>query len=160
MKIFSLGRNANITDFFWFSLSLHCRRTLYIYIYENILYKNIEADICEMLRIWYGKNKLKAEILKIIQYNDIIPFSFLRIMQEYFQPKITRKIRKKSVFDFEHKGRLAVNGRRSSNIAWDHSGARLSETLTTLFLGLIFFQFIAQAVLVFFWKHIAHLFCP
>ena len=88
--------------------------------------------------------------MKIIQYNDIIPFSFLRIMQEYFQPKITRKIRKKSVFDFEHKGRLAVNGRRSSNIAWDHSGARLSETLTTLFLGLIFFQFIAQAVLVFF----------
>ena len=61
-----------------------------------------------------------------------------------------RKIRKKSVFDFEHKGRLAVNGRRSSNIARDHSGARLSETLTTLFLGPIFFQFTAQAVLVFF----------
>jgi len=44
-----------------------------------------------MLRIWYDKNKLKAEILKIIQYNDIISFSFLRIMQEYFQPKLTSK---------------------------------------------------------------------
>lgn len=93
---------------------------------------------------------LKVEILKIIQYNGIIPFSFLRIMQEYLQPKITRKIRKKSVFDYENKGRLVVNGRTSSNIARDHSRARLSETLTTLFLGPIFFPFTAQAVLVFF----------
>ena len=37
------------------------------FLYKNVFYKNIEAEICEILK--YFKNKAKAEILKRI---DII----------------------------------------------------------------------------------------
>ena len=37
---------------------------LHFFFYKNIFYKNIEAAICEMLRIF--KNKPEAEILKWI----------------------------------------------------------------------------------------------
>ena len=40
---------------------------IYSFFYKNIFYKNIEAEICEILRIF--KNKAEAEILKRI---DII----------------------------------------------------------------------------------------
>ena len=48
--------------------------TLFLF-YKNIFYKNIEAEICEILR--YCKNKSEAEIVKGIQickYNTMICF--------------------------------------------------------------------------------------
>ena len=44
---------------------ISCQRTLFLFC-KDVIYRNIDADICEMLRIF--ANKHKAKILKRIEF--------------------------------------------------------------------------------------------